>query len=161
MGNHHHHDEDSDDSNAVRANGLQDLHCDLISAPFPVQVNNEGKGGGGGKKKGRKKERKRIQITAHPSGLPIYASSEEQCTKHKEPLNLYKMPACSKECIHSIILPSFLPFALLCFSFLPLRSHFPSPSASKQASKQASRAYAMQKYTYAPISPRISTMISP
>jgi hypothetical protein len=56
MGNHHHHDEDSDDSNAVRANGLHDLHCDLISAPFPVQVNNEGKGGGGGKKKGEKKK---------------------------------------------------------------------------------------------------------
>lgn len=160
MGNHH-HDEDSDDSNAVRANGLHDLHCDLISAPFPVQVNNEGKGGGGGKK-GRKKERKKENPNHRtPKRLPIYASSEEQCTKHKEPLNLYKMPACSKECIHSIILPSFLPFALVCFPFLPLRSHFPSPSASKQASKQASRAYAMQTYTYAPISPRISTMISP
>jgi hypothetical protein len=51
-----------------------------------------------------------------------------------------------------------LCFALLSFPFLPLRLHFPSP---RQASKQASRAYAMQTYTYAPISPRISTMISP
>jgi hypothetical protein len=63
LNGNHDDDEDSDDSNAVRANGLHDLHCDLISAPFPVQVNNEGKGGGGG----RKKERKRTQITAHPS----------------------------------------------------------------------------------------------
>jgi hypothetical protein len=92
---------------------------------------------GRGKRKGRKKERKRIQITAHPSVSQFTLSSEEQCTKHKEPLNLYKMPACSKECIHSIILPSFplLCFALLSFPFLPLRSHFPS---ARQASKQTS-----------------------
>ncbi len=67
------------------------------------------------------------------------------------------MPACSKECIHSIILP-FLPFPFLCFASSAL--HFPVP-LGKQASKQTSRACAMQTYTYAPISPRILTMISP
>jgi hypothetical protein len=112
----------------------------------------------GEKKGGAKKRKKENPNHRTPKRLPIYASSKEQCTKHKEPLNLKRM--------HSLYHPSFalLCFALLCFAllsfpFLPLRST--SRPLGKQASKQASRAYAIQTYTYAPISPQISTMISP
>lgn len=158
MGNHH-DDEDSDDSNAVRANGLHDLHCDLISAPFPVQVNNEGKGRKGEKKRAKKRKKENPNHRT-PKRLPIYAFLRR--TMHKtqratEPLQ----DAGLLKRMHSFYYPSFLPFTLLCFAFLSFLCAPTSRPLGKQASKQASRAYAMQTYTYAPISPRISTMISP
>jgi hypothetical protein len=105
----------------------------------------------GGKKRAKKRKKENPNHRTLKR-LPIYASSEEQCTKHKEPLQ----DAGLLKRMHSFYHPSF-PF--LCFAFLPLRST--SRPLGKKANKQASRAYAMQTYTYAPISPRISTMISP
>jgi hypothetical protein len=136
MGNHH-DDEDSDDSNAVRANGLHDLHCDLISAPFPVQVNNEGKGGGG-EKKGRKKERKKEnpnhRTPKRPPNLRFLRRTMHKTQRATEPLQ----DAGLLKRMHSFYYPSFLPS--LCFGLLSFPSSaLPLPvPLGKQASKQTS-----------------------
>jgi hypothetical protein len=131
MGNYD-DDEDSDDSNAVRANGLHDLHCDLIRAPFPVQVNNEGKGGG--KKRGGEKKKEREPKSPHTQAPPNLRFLKR--TMHKT--QRATEPQKNAFTLSSFLCFALLCFALLCFAFLSFPSsalHVPSP---RQASKQTS-----------------------
>ncbi len=130
MGNHDDDDDDDDDSNAVRANDLHDLHCDLISAPFPVQVNNEGKGRVGGGEKGEKKKEREPKSphTQAPPNLSFLRRTMHKTQRATEPLQ----DAGLLKRMHSFYHPSFpsLSFPLLCFLCAPL------PRPPWQASKQ-------------------------